>query len=281
VEIDFRKQKMNILYTRLIVMLAATSVPLQADPPSDAQTNNDESLTQTSKIPPIQETVDAHLCRNLYWMLDDNNRAEFISLVNFLHSTGSKSDLYVDVLFKAAAHPDPLYLLVLIKAGLVDVNLHNEHGYSVGVCVFSVPLKRRTEPRDRLRLLMQCGYKPKLPELLVEAATHNSTEIVLELEKIFTGKIDGKLEVNVSNSGTTPLIEAVKAGSMECVGIFIARNADLYARDSQGKTAVDYAKQDWPIPSNPRLPLQDSSAARLEIRRLILEKAGKVKSNSK
>jgi hypothetical protein len=204
-------------------------------------------------------------------MLDDNNRAEFISLVHFLRSTGSKTDIYIDLLFKAAKHPDPLYLLVLIKAGIVDVNAQNEDKGSVGACVFSVPVERGTERRDRLRLLIQCGYRPQLPALLVEAATHNATEIVLELEKISGGTFD----VNVSSFGTTPLIAAVKAGSRECVGMLIARNADLNAKDNQGKSAADYAQQDWPIPDNLRLSIQGINSARSEIRRLLSEKLKK------
>ncbi len=258
---------MNLCFKSLALVLMAQ--PMVAESPSTpAQAKTDGSSNLPSAPLPIVENTDTHLCRQLYWMIENNERTEFIALVNLLRSTGLKSDLSMEVLSKAVAHPDSLYLLVLLKAGLMDVNARDRHKNSVGLYIFQLPVKRGREQLERLRLLVQCGYKPQLAEMLVEAAIRNSTEMVRELDEISGGKLD----VNVSSFGTTPLIEAIKAGSQECVHTLLARNAHIQARDSNGKTAVDYAKEDLPFPNKPGLSPEEKNAVRVAIRKAVLEK---------
>jgi hypothetical protein len=220
---------------------------------------------QTAKASNLID-IDALLGRQLYWMLRDNKRTEFIALADFLRSTRSKNDFYINVLFQAAAHPDPLYLLVLIKAGLVDVNAYNKEGFSVGSCVFDMTYKDGTEQIERLRLLKQCGYKPRFPELLVEAAINDSTSIILALEE-FEGQ---ELKVNVTYSGTTPLIEAMKSGASEFIGMLVSRDADISVRDKHGKTALDYLNDpSWLSQKNPKISDDAINLKRVMIRKLI------------
>lgn len=72
---------------------------------------------------------------------------------------------------------------------------------------------------------------------------------------------DGGLANLKSDKGITPLMRAAEVGSFEIVKLLVERfDADLYAKDEFGRTAVDYAvsKEKYPIESYLRYREMDS-----------------------
>lgn len=218
------------------------------------------------------EALDYKLARELTLLLNGNSRQEFLALLTLVSTKQPTRKAYTDVMFRAAAHPDSLFLLALLKSGLVTVNDETENGFSLGSSALDVPEKDDFPHRlRRLQLLFDVGYKARTGELLVQAAVKNCPEVINELDE----RLGDKIDVNAQFSGTTPLIAAVKHGSAQCVSMLLARKADPRARDSDGKTAIDYVAQDLPAANKD----EDLRSRMLTIRRLIQD-ATKEKSSA-
>lgn len=218
------------------------------------------------------EALDYKLARELTSLLNDNNRQEFLALLTFVSTKQPTRKAYIEVMFRAAAHPDSLFLLALLKSGVVSVNDETEDGFSLGSSALEVPEKDDFPHRlRRLQLLFDVGYKSRTGELLVQAAVKNCPEVINELDE----RLGDKMDVNAQFSGTTPLIAAVKHGSAQCVSMLLARQADPRVRDSDGKSASDYAAQDLPATNKD----EALRSRMLTIRRLIQD-ATKEKSSA-
>jgi hypothetical protein len=185
------------------------------------------------------EALDYEIARELNSLLAANQRLEFLALLAIIDAKQATRKVYEDVMSRAVAHSDSLFLLALLKSGLVDINSESEDGYSIGSCALEVPEKGDFPHRlRRLQLLFDLGYKPRAAELLVQAAVKNCPEVINEVDD----RLGGRLDVNEQFLGTTPLIAAVKYGSVQCVTMLLARQADPMMKDRDGKTAINYAE---------------------------------------
>lgn len=189
------------------------------------------------------EALDYKLARELTSLLNGSDRKGFLALLTFVSTKQPTRKAYTEVMFRAAAHPDSLFLLALLKSGLVSVNDETEDGFSLGSSALEVPEKADFPHRlRRLQLLIEVGYKARTSELLVQAAVKNCPEVINELDE----RLGDKLDVNAQFAGTTPLIAAVKHGSVQCVSMLLARKADPRVRDKVGKAAIEYVAEELP-----------------------------------
>lgn len=219
------------------------------------------------------EALDYQLARELISLLAANNRQEFLVLLAIIDAKQSTRKAYMDVMFRAAAHSDNLFLLALLKSGLVDINSETADGFSIGSCALEVHERDDFPHRlRRLQLLFDLGYKPRAAELLVQAAVKNCPEVINEVDE----RLGGRLDVNEQFLGTTPLIAAVKHGSVQCVTMLLARKADPMTSDRDGKTAINYADLNLAATGKTK-DAKDIQADQLAIRNLIQDALRKVK----
>jgi len=124
-----------------------------------------------------------------------------------------------------------------IKTG-GDISAENETGESVLACA----IKFHCDD-DILMLLIESGadifeFDNEGVSIFDMAIANNKKEIVKYI-------IDAGIDVNSTNrrSGFTPLMAAVCYGRVEIIKILLKQGANIYAIDSKGLNAIDFAKK--------------------------------------
>lgn len=235
---------------RSLFILAASILLIAQGGAQDAAGGNVGGDDPHKRVVP--KTLDGRLLANLRRMMEEEKVSEFISLMQYLSRKGIDKSEAAPLFFSSVSSPDDIYLLLLLKENLVDVNAVDSKGFSAFGHLFFIPDDREGDRRERLELLIELGYKVPIPEFLVVSSANNSVGILNFVEKM--GRDD--VSPNVRFRGTTPLIAAIKSGSLEAVNALLIRGADPDFEDESGKSAKDYLGEEWPKNNIPHLSLE-------------------------
>lgn len=190
----------------------------------------------------LPKTLDERLIARAIELIDQGKIEEFIGLARLFSSKGIEEKKITPLFFHSVASSDDVYLLILAKEGLLNINASDEAGNSAFASIFSVPEVTGRERLARLELLLDLKYNIREDEFLVLSAGYNAVEFFN-----YADSLEGfDFNADIVYSGTTPLIAAIKFGSLEAVKALLARGADPKFKDDYGKSAIDYTDKEWP-----------------------------------
>lgn len=199
----------------------------------------------------LPTTLDDRLVARVKELMGQGSISDFTSLVRIFASKGIDDRNAASLLFHSVACSDDIYILILAKEGVFDINAVDEAGNSAFANIFSIPSVTGRERLNRLELLLDLGYRIRDGEFLVLSAGYNAVEFFNYADNLK----DFDFNADVVYSGTTPLISAIRFGSLEAVRALLSRGADPMFKDSSGKSALDYLEDNWPKNNIPHLSL--------------------------
>ncbi|MDD8014239.1 MAG: ankyrin repeat domain-containing protein [Acidobacteriota bacterium] len=220
----------------VVISVLCFSYSCQKKSSSLESTSSADKAEPSQAVPESEPASPQNLNEDLVAAAWSDDSGEIQRLLKAGAEINAKDGFGFTALMRASERGNAELVKALLQAG-ADIKVKRENGWTALQDACSA------NQLEALKVLLDAGADPNErgtdgTGILLWAVGYGYTEVVRELVKAGT-----RIDDPIDRFGQTPLMQAARTGKTEIIRTVLELGAKINAKDREGKTALDYAKE--------------------------------------